>query len=102
MKQLYLLLIFPLFVALFAIVKYNPENITQMVVTIPELSTEKLQKKLEMDFIKMKGVSACETSLMTKTMLMKYDSRVVSYNAINGIFQKWGCNPQDYSYKKIH
>tara|TARA_Y100001970_G_scaffold198234_1_gene241171 strand:+ start:48 stop:356 length:309 start_codon:yes stop_codon:yes gene_type:complete len=101
MKRLYFLLIFPLFVAVFAIVKYNPENLTQMVVTIPELSNEFIQKKLEMEFIKIKGVSVCETSLMTKTMLMEYDARIISYDTFNGIFQKWGCTPQEHSYKKI-
>ena len=82
--------------------KYNPVDVTQLIVTIPQLSSQALQEKLELDFSNIQGVSKCETSLMTKTMLMRYDARKVSPRAIQSVFQKWGCTPGDYSYQKLY
>ena len=102
MKQYFLFISVSVLFAVFTIGKYNPIDVTQLVVTIPELSTLGLKEKLELDFNNMKGVSKCETSLMTKTMLMTYDSREVSPDAIKSVFQKWGCIPEEYSYQKLY
>ena len=69
---------------------------------IPELSTLDLKEKLELDFNNMTGVRQCEASLMTRTMLMRYDSREVSPEKIQSIFQKWSCTPGEFSYQKLY
>ena len=102
MKQFLLLITISIVFATFTVKKYSFENISQLVVTIPELTTSDLKEKLELDFNKIVGVSICETSLMTKTLLMKYDGRKVSPDEIHSVFQKWGCNPRDHSYKKLY
>ena len=60
------------------------------------------QEKLEIDFNNIAGVRRCEASLMTKTLMMKYDVRQVSSDKIHSVFQKWGCTPGDYSYQKLY
>ena len=102
MKQYFLFISVSVVIVVFTVKKYNPIDVTQLVVMIPELSTVVLKEKLELDFNKMKGVSKCETSLMTKTMLMKFDARKVSPEAIQSVFQKWGCTPGEYSYQKLY
>ena len=102
MKQLFSFFIISILFATFAVQKNAPVELTQLVVTIPELNSSKLQKNLELEFKNLGGVKICETSLMTKTLMMNYDQRKVGQNEIENVFQKWECNPSSYSYQKLY
>jgi hypothetical protein len=102
MKQFLLLITISILFAAFTVNKYSSVDITKLVVTIPELTTSDLQEKLEIDFSNLSGVIKCETSIMTKTLMMKYDDKKVSLDEIQSVFQKWGCAPDEYSYQKLH
>ena len=102
MKQFALLIIISIFFVAFTAQKNSPIKLTQLVVTIPELTTSNLQKNLELDLNNISGVKLCETSLMTKTLMMNYDPRKVGRNQIENVFQKWECNPGSYSYQKLY
>ena len=102
MKQLFSFFIISILFIAFAVQKNTPVELTQMVVTIPELNSSKLQKNLELEFKNLGGVKICETSLMTKTLMMNYDHRKVRQNEIENVFQKWECNPGSYSYQKLY
>ena len=102
MKQFLLLIIFSILFAVFTVQKNNSLEFTQLVVTIPELTNSVLQKKLEMDLTNIKGVKLCETSLMTKTLMLNYDPRKVKQNEIDHVLMKWECTPGQYSYQKIY
>ena len=102
MKQFFLLIIFSILFAAFTVQKNNSVKLTQLVVTIPELTTSNLQKNLEMDLKNIRGVQLCETSLMTKTLMLNYDPRKVKKNKIDYVFKKWECKPDQYSYQKIY
>ena len=101
MKQLLLLIIISILLAAFTVQKNISAELTQLVVTIPELTTSDLQKKLEVDFSNLGGVQFCETSLLTKTLLLKYDSKKVSSDEIEYVFRKWECKPGKFSYQKL-
>ncbi|SVE41957.1 uncharacterized protein METZ01_LOCUS494811 [marine metagenome] len=102
MKQFLLLIIISILFAVFTVPKNNSLEFTQLVVTIPELTNAGLQKNLEMDLNNIKGVKLCETSLMTKTLMLNYDPRKVKKNEIDYVFKKWECKPDQYSYQKIY
>ena len=102
MKQFVLLIIFSILFAAFTVQKNNSVKLTQLVVTIPELTTSVLQKNLEMDLNNISGVQLCETSLMTKTLMLNYDPRKVKQNEIDNVLKKWDCKPNQYSYQKIY
>ena len=102
MKQFLLFITISILFATFTVKKYNSVDLTQLVVTIPELTTSDLREKLELDFNNLSGMLRCETSIMTKTLMMKYDGRKVSTDQIHSVFQKWGCAPGEYSYKKLY
>ena len=102
MKQLFLLFIISILFAAFAVQKNTPVELTQLVVTIPELNSSTLQKNLENEFNSLGGVKICETSLMTKTLMMNFDPRKVKTDDIENVFQKWECNPGSYSYQKLY
>ena len=101
MKQLLLLIIISILFAAFTVQKNISAELTQLVVTIPELTSSDLQKKLEVDFSNLGGVQFCETSLLTKTLILKYDSKKVSPYEIEYVFRKWGCKPGKFSYQKL-
>ena len=102
MKQFFLLIIISILLAAFTVQKNNSIKLTQLVVTIPELTTSDLQKNLEIDLKNIRGVQLCETSLMTKTLMLNYDPRKVNKDEIDHVFQKWECQPDQYSYQKIY
>ena len=102
MKHIFSLFIVSILLAAFAVEKNSSVELTQLVVIIPELNSSKLQKKLELEFKNLDGVKICETSLMTKTLMMNYDHRKVGQNEIENIFHKWECNPDSYSYQKLY
>ena len=102
MKQLFSLFIISILLAAFAGKKNTSAELTQLVVTIPELNSSELQKNLENEFKSLGGVQICETSLMTKTLMMNYDPRKVRQSKIENVFQKWECNPGSYSYQKLY
>ena len=97
-----MLIIISILFSTFTLKNFYSIDLTRLVVTIPELTNLDLQKKLEFDFNKITGVLRCETSLMTKTLMMKYDEKKVSTDEIQSVFQKWGCKPSDYSYHKLY
>ena len=101
MKQLFSFFIISILLIAFAVQKNTPVELTQLVVTIPELTTSTLHKNLESEFRNFGGVKIFETSLMTKTLMINYDHRKVGQNEIKNVFQKWECNPGSYSYQKI-
>ena len=68
MKQLFSFFIISILLIAFAVQKNTPVELTQLVVTIPELNSSALQKNLELEFENLGGVKICKTSLMTKTL----------------------------------
>ena len=102
MKQLFSFFIISIVLVAFAVQKNTPVELTQLVVTIPELNSSTLQKNLELEFKNLGGVKICETSLVTKTLMMNYDPRKVRQSKIENVFQKWECNPGSYSYQKLY
>ena len=102
MKQLFSLFIISILFAAFAVQKNTSAELIQLVVTIPELNSSELQKNLEVEFKSLDGVQICETSLMTKTLMMNYDPQKVRQSKIYNVFQKWECNPGSYSYQKLY
>ena len=103
MKQFLLLIIISsILFAVFAVQKNNSLEFTQLVVTIPELTNSALQKNLEIELNNIKGVKLCETSLMTKTLMLNYDPLKVKQTEIDHVLKKWECTPGQYSYQKIY
>ena len=102
MKQFLLLIIISIIFAVFTVQKNNSQEFTQLVVTIPELTNSDLQKNLEMDLNNIKWVKLCETSLMTKTLMLNYDPRKGKQSEIDHVLKKWECTTGQYSYQKIY
>ena len=101
MKQLFSLIMLFLILAGYIVQKLDSNEIIQMVVALPELNSKELQKNLETDIYNLSGIQFLETSLMSKTMMLNYNSRKVSPNDVENILHKWGCNSSESSFRKI-
>tara|TARA_B110000438_G_C15298407_1_gene430022 strand:- start:218 stop:526 length:309 start_codon:yes stop_codon:yes gene_type:complete len=102
MKQFLSLIIISIVFATFAFQENEVGQLTQLVVTIPELDSSELQGNLEIAFASLNGVKQCETSLMTRTLMLNYDSRKISQAEIDNIFNKWECSPRKHSYQQLY
>ncbi len=102
MKQVLSLIIISILFAVFALKADEFKKLTQLVVVVPELNSAEIQKNLEIEFSNLNGVKKCETSLMTKTLMINYDSRKVTPQKIENIFDKWECRPNAFSYTQLY
>ena len=64
MKQLIPVIIIVILLTAFTVQRFDSHEITQMVVTLPELNSRALQKDLETDINNLSGVQFIETSLI--------------------------------------
>ena len=101
MKQLLPITIFTILLMAFTVQKLDSKEITQMVVTVPELNSKELQKDLEADIHKLPGIKFIETSLISKTLILNYDARKLSLEEVDHILHKWGCSQGKSSFHNL-
>ena len=73
-----------------------------MVLSIPELNSQDLKKDLESDLANLSGIYFIETSLLSRTMIINYNSRKISPYHVENILNKWGLNTFQSSFRKIY
>ena len=101
MKQLISIILFSILLTAFTVHKYESSEITQMVMTLPELNSIQLQKDLEIDIKNLSGVKYFDMSLSSKTLILNYDSQKLSLNEFDHILHKWGCSQGKVSFQTI-
>ena len=72
-----------------------------MIATIPGLNSEELQKDIVQDLENLSGVQFIETSLISKTLVLNYNSNKMSLDDIDHILKKWGCSLGESSYRTL-
>jgi len=95
-----------LFIAIFSfsITKiYNNTDYktTEVTITIPELTNIEMINHLQNELNKEKTVEYVASSLLTNTIVLKVDDDTFSKSKIDGLLHKWGCEAEEYYYKKI-
>ena len=78
MKQLLFVSFFTILLTAFSVKKYDSEDITQMVMTLPGLNSIERQRNLEEDMHNLSGIQFIEISLNSKTLILNYDPRKLS------------------------
>tara|TARA_Y100001970_G_C14159669_1_gene817778 strand:- start:617 stop:901 length:285 start_codon:yes stop_codon:yes gene_type:complete len=81
--------------------RFNSEEITQIILSLPRLNSSSMQIDLEKDLKRLSGVKFIESSIISKTMVLNYDSKVLSPKYIYSILEKWGCKDYESSFRKI-
>ena len=91
------------FSMLYALTQINSNvgsNLTDATIAVSNLSDENYQY-IKKDFIKTRGISFCDVSLITNIVSLKIDDNIISENNIKNILRKWGCSIKESSYIKI-
>ena len=101
MKQLLLVTIFTILLTAFTVQKLDSKEITQMVITVPELNSKELQQDLEADIHNLPGIKFIETSLISKTLILNYDAHKLSLDEVDHILHKWGCSLGESSFHNL-
>lgn len=89
------------FAAAITVHRFNCEEITQIILSLPRLNSSSMQIDLEKDLKRLSGVKFIESSIISKTMVLNYDSKVLSPRYIYNILEKWGCKDYESSFRKI-
>ncbi len=66
------------------------------------MENPKLQLNLEKDLINLNGVGNCETSLSTKTIILKIDDGKIGEKELHRILNKWNCNIEEFHFHKLY
>ena len=74
---------------------------TQVVVCVDGLDM-KLQTFIERELSGLNGVDFCESSLMTRTIILNIDDSIVSEKDLIHTLKKWGINAKEFHYSKLH
>ena len=89
----------------FSILKiYNSTDYktTEVTITIPELKSIEIIKHLENELRKDKTVEYVAGSLLTNTIVLKINDNTFSKNKIESLLHKWGCEANDFYYRKLN
>ena len=74
---------------------------TEAVISLDDFSDPQMHKNIKREFSKISGVSLCETSLKTKTVVVQFDQRKFQISDIKNVFNKWECKVKDMSFHNL-
>ena len=101
MKHIFTIILSFIILIAFSAHTIDALDITEMVTILPELNSRALQRDIEVDFSNLPGVKFVETSLSSKTLILNYNSRILSQEDIKHIINKWGCTPVESSFRNV-
>ena len=65
------------------------------------MENQKLQINLEKELASLNGVENCETSLSTKTIILKIDDDIIGKKELSRILNKWNCSIEEFHFNKL-
>ena len=74
---------------------------TEAVISLDDFSDPQIHKNIKHEFSKINGVSFCETSLKTKTVVVQFDERKFQISDIENVFSKWGCKVKNMTFHSL-
>ena len=74
---------------------------TEAVISLDDFSDPQIHKNIKQEFSKINGVSFCETSLKTKTVVVQFDEHKFQISDIKNVFNKWECKVKDMSFHSL-
>ena len=74
---------------------------TEAVISLDDFSDPQIHKNIKREFSKISGVSFCETSLRTKTVVVQFDEHKFQINDIKNVLNKWECKVKDMSFYSL-
>ena len=101
MKQVIAFLLLSFLCAFISINTSSRGSQTEAVISLDDFSDPQIHKNIKQEFSKINGVSFCETSLKTKTVVVQFDEHKFQISDIKNVFNKWGCKVKDMSFHSL-
>ena len=98
MKQVIVFLLLSFLCAFISTNTSSRESQTEAVISLDDFSDPQIHKNIKQEFSKINGVSFCETSLRTKTVVVQFDEYKFQINDIKNVLNKWECKVKDMSF----
>ena len=101
MKQVIAFLLLSFLCAFISINTSSRGSQTEAVISLDDFSDPQIHKNIKQEFSKINGVSFCETSLKTKTVVLQFDEHKFQISDIKNVFNKWECKVKDMSFHSL-
>ena len=101
MKQLIPVIFFTFVLTAFTVRSFDSRETIQIIATIPELNSKELQEDIIQDLKHLSGIQFIETSLISKTLVLNYNSNNMSLDDIDHVLKMWGCSLGESSYRTL-
>jgi len=101
MKQVIAFLLLSFLCAFISINTSSRGSQTEAVISLDDFSDPQIHKNIKEEFSKINGVSFCETSLRTKTVVVQFDEHKFQISDIKNVFNKWECKVKDMSFHSL-
>ena len=101
MKQIIAFLLLSFLCAFISINTSSRGSQTEAVISLDDFSDPQIHKNIKQEFSKINGVSFCETSLKTKTVVVQFDEHKFQISDIKNVFNKWECKVKDMSFHSL-
>jgi copper chaperone CopZ len=100
MKQIFAFLLLS-FLCAFISTNTSSGSQTEAVIALDSFPDPQTHKNIKREFSKINGVSFCETSLKTKTVLVQFDQTKFQISDIKNVLKKWECKVKDMSFHNL-
>ena len=101
MKQVIVFLLLSLLCAFISTHTSSRGTQTEVVISLDDFSDPQIHRNIKQEFSKINGVSFCETSLKTKTVVVQFDEHKFQISDIKNVFNKWECKVKDMSFHSL-
>jgi len=75
---------------------------TEVTIPIPQLSSIELIKHLKSEIVKHKNIDFVNGYLESKTIVLLVDENLFSKKEIDNLLSKWGCDAENYYFRKLY
>lgn len=99
MKYLFYFSIF-LFL-IFTLSKDNSEKLTQVILSIPNLSNEDISLHLKNEFDNLNDIDYVDGSLISNTIVLQVDEQTFNKSKVEKMLNRWGLEIEEYAFVSL-
>jgi hypothetical protein len=76
----------------------NSEKLTQVVLSIPDLSFEDIHTHLEKGFNDLRNIEYVDGSIINNTVVIKVDEQTFDKSIVENMLNRWGLEVEEYAF----
>ena len=99
MRQVAVIIILSFLFAFIQNSNRNNKHYAEAVISLPNLNNHLLKIKLETEFNNIDGIFYSEASILSHTIIVKYDPSDLNKTDLEAILLKWGCSVSNINFQ---